>query len=291
MPDYDLMVLNEYVNEYDDNWRLVKSIVTESEIVKNSSVPVGQFKFENVYTYELDKLVRKDEYIVSDSGLKNLFNSTIFSGNTEEWIGWDGSDTTSYQLWERDDKNRVVRRIERENINVSEFDFVVNKNFEEWLIHDNDRLLEQRKKDLLTGETLTTKFFYGQRPSISPAPDLDVVYYEENKSGDTLVTKRYHNGSLEDIFKDYEVGNHKWNLFLDPDYTLALSNETIVDGDERIEISKNTEFHSIDSLFYRNNVEFKSVVVYPDQKVTTLTDYDKLGNKVKETRYTKYITE
>lgn len=288
-PDYDLLNVTEYANDYNDG-RLVKVVVTETTTEKGSAFPADKSQYEHVYIYQSGTLTRHDEYDITDNGRRELLYSTIFTANTEESIGWDGSDTTSYRRYERDTKGRIVRTVAREIINAPAFDFVVNDNFDERTIYDgdDDSPSEIRRTDLATGQTRTTKIFRNTEPSIVPAPDVNVIYYQETKTGDTLVTRRYENGVLKDTFKEYGSGGRKYEHTFSPAGDLVFAEETIGNGGERITITRISELQSTDSTFYRNDRVVRTVVAYPDQTTTTLTDYDPQGNPTREARFIKY---
>ena len=94
----------------------------------------------------------------------------------------------------------------------------------------------------------------------------------------------YENDFLVNIYRKYKDEKSKYELTFTPDYDLVLSTETIEKDNEKIVITKSTEFEAVDSLFYLNNKEIRLVSASPDYRTTIINEYDLYGNISKETR-------
>ena len=284
---YDYIETIEYHNEY-ENGRIVKTLVMGSGIHVNSNVVEQTDAYEHDYMYEKDSLICKMEYRIDPlSGGRTLLYTTNYSAGREERIGWKGKDTTSYELREYNSDSTQVYFKKRNRLIAPAYDLVIDDNFEEWEVYDKDEhRIESTRRDLATGKANTIKYFHGVKPTIRPNEDVTVVYFEEECVGDTIITKRYENDVLADIYKTYEDGKSKYELTLTPDYDLVLLNETIERGNEKIEITNFPEFKSTDSLFYLNNKKIRWVAVSPDFR--TITEYDSYGNIFRETKMFKF---
>ena len=291
MPEYDYIITVEYHNEY-ENGRIIKSLVTESELYASSDVAVQTVMYEHDYIYKADSLISKMEYKIEIFGERTLQRTTNYYEGKKEYISWNGKDTTSYELREYSSDSTQVYFKKRNGLIAPAFDLVIDDNFEEWTLYDTDgRQIESTRRDMSTGKTSIIKSFHDVKPIIRPSEEVTVVYFEEECAGDTIITRRYENDVLTDIYKAYEDGKSKYELTLTPDYDLVSATETIERGNEKIVINNLTEFKSTDSLFYLNNKEIRSVVVFPDHKTTIITEYDLYGNISKETSIFRSISQ
>jgi hypothetical protein len=281
--------VTEYENKYSAD-KLIRSIITENESFDRSSNDFALVATREIeYVFDADVLVAKKEYETYSGKERLLRVITNYRGNIEETIELSGRDTMSYELWERDIKERIVRHIRRRQIDAPEFDLVVNDNFDERIRYDSsDNRLERSVTDLSTGEVKRTRFYYVS-PPVGQESSFDAVFFEKKQSGDTLYITRYDNGIRSDVVKTYGTSAHRRELTFAPDGDLMLSVETIQQGDEKRIITRQPEFQSTDSLFYVNDREIKSVSVSPEQKTTVISEYDEFGNVTKESRYTEFI--
>ena len=282
-PGYEYVVTVEYRNEY-ENDKIVKSLVTESEQA-NSNVAVQTSVCEHGYIYKGDSLIGKMEYEIDLLGGKTLQYTTNYSEGKEEYISWKGRDTISYEIKEYNSDSMLVYSKKRAGLLVSVSDPVIASGFEEWILYDTDgRRIEITRRDLSSGEKSIIKFFYNIKPVIRSNEELTVVYFEEKCAGDTIITRVYENDFLVNIYRKYKDEKSKYELTFTPDYDLVLSTETIEKDNEKIVITKSTEFEAVDSLFYLNNKEIRLVSASPDYRTTIINEYDLYGNISKETR-------
>ena len=119
-----------------------------------------------------------------------------------------------------------------------------------------------------------------------PSPsNANIIYFHTIESGDTITTKRYYNGELQEIILEIKEADAIKELTYDADNVLIESQKTITSGDVEIKVTYHPEFHANDSIFYFHDKIIKSVLIFPDHKSITLTEYDERGNLLMEKMY------
>ena len=288
MPEYDYLLTTEYNNEYNAD-KLVKVTIIRSEAYKNSNKLFYVSKYEHIYEYIGNKLVKINEFEIDVEGNKTLQYTVNYVGNSEEKIGWNNSDTISYEKRQYDSEERLIGHIKRTNISVYEFDFEIADNFEERMVYDEKgNLIERNITDYFFGKSRKELIFYNKTDLLSNSIDLDIIYYQTTEHGDTTKTERYYNGEFETIVLEIKDNKTIKELTYTADNTLIFSQETIDLGNETIEVTEFPEHNSIDSVFCIKEKEVKSVSISSGQKRTTFTEYDKYGNQLVEKTYTLF---
>ena len=291
VPEYDYSTVTHYKNEYSQK-RLIKTDVVQYDYDinhKKSSAPTHTSAID--YVYDDGKLITKMEYD-TDKGTKRLHYVTNYRGGVEEKIELSGHDTVDYQLIETDSTGKMIRHIQKRNLEVPAFGMVVHDNFDRQTRYDSlGNRVEESITDFTTGRTRMIRYCYDTIPVASQDSLLEIVCYNDEQLGDTLQTKRYVNNVLIDISKEIQQGGTKWELTLNPNRELVESHMTLTKDNERIVVTDDIETQFIDSSFYMKDKEVKLVTVSPDFKTTVFTEYDDYGNMVKESRYTKHNLE
>ena len=288
--EFDYLLISEYYNEYDVFGKLVKTIITKSEAYNNYNNISQISKFESIYEYSDNKLTKRNEFEVDNTGSKVLQHTTNYTNNVEEEITWDGTDTISYQKRQYDSSERLTYLIKKTNFSAPDFDFEIADNFEERIVYDKKgNIIERTIIDYLSGKSRKEHFFYDSIPPTFSYRDSHIVFYKTIKNGDTIKTERYYNGELDEITLTVNKKAVTKEFTYMPNNVLILSQEILELGDKRIEVTNIPKLHTIDSLFYSNNKEIKSVLISKEQRNTTLTEYDEHGNILSQKEYIVFL--
>ena len=277
-PLFGIQYLAEYHNEYDGN-QLIKTTIIETETYKNA---VQVSKYEHIYEYSDGKLIRKNEFEIDAKGNKILQEVVNYTDGIEK-ITLNGVDTTGYEKQQYDSQGRLIHHIRKENISVPAFDFEIADNFEDTMVYDSEgKEIERTRIDLRSGAIHKELIFYDTIPPMPSPSDANIIYFHTIESGDTTTTKRYYNGELQEIFLEIKGIDATKELAYDADNVLITSQKKIISGNVEIQVTYDPELHATDSSFYIQDKVIKSVLIFPDHKTITLTEYDERGNLLME---------
>lgn len=284
---FDHLLTWQYNNEYNDG-RLIKTIIIKSETYENTS---HLSKYKYTYEYCKDKLTKQNQFKLDDNGQQILETTTNYSNSYEENIHWENCDTIRYQKKEYDSAGRLIKHIKQHNMSVPEFEFIINDNFEENIKYDSlGNITEVTILDYSSGKTQKKLRFYNTTPTVEPSLNLDIIYFHTDKLGDTLITKRYCNGNLEQTTLEIKKTGLVQELTYNSSNKLLLSQETITQSEEKwIEVIHSSEFNTTDSIYYLKNKEIKSVSISPESKTIILSEYDKYENLLTQKHYTFFL--
>lgn len=292
---YDAVTIEEFNNMYDSSGRLaqVKIVRTDYFFVDNKKIDENIDVVDRQYFY-----TSNDEYTIeeiSSSGEKEISN---YSVNSEEIIRIENDDTTFYRLWRYIDENTPSYTRKRHKLKSILSDFIIDDDNEEYFYYDaNNRLIRVLSIDHSTGKTLESWRFdnisFEEALKRVPVSDneIEVVCFSTQSIRDTVIKRRYVNNTLEATYKEFFEGHKCIEEAYDNSGILETRQEEFVEDGYKIAVNIATEFNTIDSTFYQNNTEVKSVLISPESKVTTITEYDKRGNILIQKTYTKFISK
>ncbi|ADV44692.1 hypothetical protein [Bacteroides helcogenes] len=293
---YDRITITTYENKYDENNRLSEvqmTRISHSYEKGAETIDLIEDKSTDYYTY-----INNEEFTVKSRS--KMSGNTQFmrcTPQTEELLTLNvKGDTVYYSLWKYCDKSKrelfYARNIDNGYI-VHEDD-----DYEEKNEYDGGGILIKSVRCYFdTGKKRTTYFFRGlsyeeaEKRIPHTDGDYDIVCNIEKISGDTLINECIKNGIVSLIEKTIVEESGKKKFMFDADMKLTSSfTELKSDGfDIHVERFVQGDYTSIDSTYYKNGKEVRSVSLWDTSKHIVLFKYDKRGNMVERVEKTKYF--
>ncbi|MDR2918660.1 MAG: hypothetical protein LBV72_04760 [Tannerella sp.] len=279
----------EYINYYDNDSLLYRTIVEEYLIAGDRRDSISTRQIDYLHTLNGNEVIRTEAIHSSEDG--NVVDITNYTPNSKEIISIEGEDTTSYELKVYDHKKRVVKDVSRGYLDSpynggSKYIYFEFESF----FDEQDRLYRKISKsntnyaydshrEIVVTYKDDTETVISEKVTDWLNNEVHLQHYTAEQSGDTLIQDVYIEGVLS-----YKIKRSPGYMSQDSYYKGRHSTKytEITNGAQKTVISWDIQQNTGDSIYYENDLIIREVLIFPDIESRNYYSYDTKGNMTEE---------
>lgn len=272
--NYDAIIISEFKNNYDIINRLSRVEIAQtqnmyygpnkSEVFKTTSNGSQQYEYKDSLGYTMKELVESS----GESRVVRYANKTI------EELRLEGEKDTIWYSFDRyydKDKPEYSRLVWKNSDEASP-----KEGYEIYYYYDKKgNCIKKINTDLKTKES-----------------KQEIICKVKKTNKDTTVIQTIINDTLQLIEKEFTDGRKKIKQTLDCNMNLINTTTKYDENGLKVEVNKSVSGINCitDSVYIKNDKKVKSTMISSDNnmKITTISQYDKWGNIIKEVVKTKH---